>query len=172
MEFFRRKRVFKFWYWTIWGARGHENYDVGICLEPLGPHRYCRRYLHELLDKTKSRERKRLGFFLSSLFLLFLFPRDGKLFSEGQKKLPYVTSCNVKLIIEIYNRAQTIYQRNENRNVLWNFISFYLATPSANFKLEIVFILCNRRYSRLSFGRPQLYKTKTMPFTHSVCCYD
>ena len=29
-----------------------------------------------------------------------------------------------------------------------------------------IFIFCNRRYSLLSFGRPQLYNSEAMPFTY------
>ena len=37
---------------------------------------------------------------------------------------------------------------------------------------EALFFFCNRRYSLMSFGRPQLYLSEALPFTYdSVCCY-
>ena len=76
-----------------------------------------------VFDRTKSRERKRLGSFQHHSSFSFYSQGMESYFLRTKKKLPYVTSCNVKLIIEIYNRAQAIFQVNENRNVLLNFTS-------------------------------------------------
>ena len=74
------------------------------------------------------RTKRGLVLFNITRLFSFLFPRDGKLFSKG-KKLPYVTSCNVKLMIEIYNGSQTIFQKNENRNVIQNLFPFLFGNP-------------------------------------------
>jgi hypothetical protein len=42
-------------------------------------------------------------------------------------------------------------------------------------KCTLVFVkicFCNKHYSLMSFGSPQLYNSEAMPFTYSVCCYD
>ena len=43
----------------------------------------------------------------------------------------------------------------------------------AQVKIYFFLFFCNRRYSLLSFGGPQLYNSEALPFTYmlSVCCY-
>ena len=115
----------------LWGASGAIHLELSAYKEYVWNILILQavsRWAMYLIGQKVEKER---GLVLFSITLPFLFiPKGWKaIFWGPKKKLPYVTSCNVKLIIEIYNRAQTIFQVNENRNVLLNFTSIWFGHP-------------------------------------------
>ena len=99
--------------------------------------------------------------------------------SSNLLKRKYVTIFCLSTIYDQYYLINRLYGIDK---IHFNKCSMYIVAlnhQQSNYKHDelqmkgfLFLFFCNKLYSLLSFGGPQLYNSKATPFTYLVCCYD